>query len=84
MKGIIFGDSILRGMFVKKDGKRCIWKNNWLTTIYEQCGLELTNHSQIGCTVQRGAMLLDVDTLERLEPDQRAKRQRLRVTVCFR
>ena len=70
MKGIIFGDSILRGMFVKKDGKRCIWKNNWLTTIYEQCGLELTNHSQIGCTVQRGAMLLEKAAERGLEGQQ--------------
>lgn len=60
MKGAIFGDSLLRSLYRQPDGHRMIYDTTpWLERIAAETGIELTNHSQIGSTVERGRMLFE-------------------------
>ncbi len=57
IKCAIFGDSVLRGLYREPDGHRKLWDQKyWINKIMEDCGVMVTNHSQIGNTVERGRM----------------------------
>lgn len=56
----IFGDSIMRGMYWdEKQVKYKIWPNTYLAKIKALSGVEVNNHAQVGCTVERGLQLFD-------------------------
>lgn len=59
-KADIFGDSIMRGMYIDEtSGKRKLWKNDYLAKINEQSSVQIKNHALIGSTVTRGRQIFD-------------------------
>ncbi len=59
-KAVIFGDSVMRGLYWDEEAASYkIWKNPYLESMQEHLGVELVNHSQVGCTVERGEVLID-------------------------
>lgn len=66
----LFGDSIMRGMYWDETlSKYKIWQNGYLEEIKTLGRVEVNNHAQIGCTVERGMQLFDKALAKGLDCD---------------
>lgn len=64
----IFGDSILRGVYwCETENKHKAWHNPYIAKIEQQSNFSIKNHSQMGCTIERGRGLFDKALLRGLD-----------------